>query len=115
MDHNPWSPLIAHQACKHEGLQPGERRAVAPMTNDYLGCNCTGARACTLASVCGRAGTGLRAAGSGATDGLGLRFCSETLAIARVICSWFALSCSAIPALSRANSAWLALSCSISC
>ena len=46
---------------------------------------------------------------------LGRRFCSEALAIARAICSWFALSCSAVLALSRANSAWLALSCSISC
>ena len=48
-------------------------------------------------------------------DVLGRRFCSEALAIARAICSWFALSCSAVLAFSRANSAWLALSCSISC
>src|SRR3954452_13602780 len=102
-------------------------------------CNCNGARACTLACVAGAVDAGLRAgaatgrggladvaaarvanaaadvAADVATDVLGRRFCSDTLAITRAICSWFALSCSAVLALSRANSAWLALSCSISC
>ena len=87
------------------------------MKNDYLGCNCTGALACALACVAGSVDTGLRAGlatGRGgfadaAVDAaavvLGRRFCSDALAIARAICSWFALSCSAVLALSRANSA----------
>jgi hypothetical protein len=52
-------------------------------------------------------GTGLRAGaavgrGRGA-DVFGRRFCSEALAIRRVICSWFALNCSTALALSVAN------------
>src|ERR1700716_2433298 len=75
-------------------------------------CNCTGARACTLACVAGAGDAGLRAgaatgrggladvaadraadiAADAAADVLGRRFCSDTLAITRAICSWFALS-----------------------
>src|SRR5258705_8915631 len=90
-------------------------------------CNCTGARACALACFGGAVDTGLRAvlatrsggladvATDAATDGLSRRFCSEALEIARAICSWLALSCSAVLAFSRVNSCLLALSCSSSC
>src|SRR5437879_6200784 len=92
------------------------RRTAAPVKNYCCrDCNCTGARACALACFCGGVDTGLRAglatdragladaAADVAADVLGRRFCSEALEIARAICSWLALSCSAIPAFSRAN------------
>src|SRR3954447_19535 len=71
------------------------------------GGNCVGA--CGRALACGDCcvGTGLRVrvavGGSGGADVLGRRFCSETLAIRRVICSWLALSCS-IPCSTFARS-----------
>ena len=71
------------------------------------GRNVTGTRACALASLGGSADTGLRAGvaigGGGVADVLRRRFCSEVLAIARAICSWLALSCSAVLAFSRAE------------
>src|SRR5437879_1440356 len=83
------------------------------------GCNCIGACARSLACCDGRVDTGLRdgvAVGrDGGADDLGRRFCSEALAIRRVICSWLALSCSTAFALSTAICSWLALSCSIPC
>src|SRR4051812_33367006 len=80
------------------------------------GRNGTGAGACALASVAlasvgGSADTGRRAGvaigGGEATDALRRRFCSETLAIERAICSWLAMICSAVLAFSRTISSWL--------
>ena len=88
-----------------------------------LGCNCTGARACTLACVAGSADTGLRAdwqpavadwlmpslPTSWAADLLGrVGDHPRHLLLVR-------LELLGGLGISRANSAWLALSCSISC
>jgi hypothetical protein len=64
-----------------------------PADDNYYssGCNCTGACGCALACDDGSFGTGLRVGEAigrgGGADVLGRRFCSEALAIRRVICS----------------------------
>src|SRR3984893_1387323 len=97
------------------------RNKSGPADDNYYssGCNCTGACGCALACDDGGFGTGLRVGEAigrgGGADVLGRRFCSEALAITRVICSWLVLSCSTALALSVAICSWLALSCSILC
>ena len=106
---------------KFSGTPTRVARGDGGADDDYCcpGRNGIGARACALASVGGSADTGPRAGvavgGGEAADALRRRFCSETLAIARAICSWLSLSCSAVLAFSRTISSWLVLSCSIPC